>query len=155
MKTFKPILFHRPNNLVSKAIRSVTGSYWNHAGALIWIDGDWWLLEAVENGVVLWLWSEAKAYYDKFNCEYKICYDIPMRRDFKNKVNKGYEYFALLKDFAYYTSMRFFGDCWLTKYLSNIDNPKRFVCFELIAYLRGDAKPWGATGVSFDSKKNI
>lgn len=156
MQLFTPILFHRPNNLLSKAIRMVTGSYWNHCGAIFLDkDGDLMFIESVEGGTKIWLWSEAKTYYDKFNCEYKFCYEREMVRNYKKKLNAGYEYFKFIREPFYYLSCKVLGnDSKITKWLSNLDDPTRFVCFELISYLQGDSKPWGATGFRFDNKKN-
>ena len=154
--TFQPVLFHRPNNLISKGIRAVTGSYWNHCAALFFDEqGDLMLLEAVEGGVRIWLWSEARKYYDKFNCEYFMLPSREMVRNYKPLLGAGYEFMAFPRELLYFGSQNILGkENKFTKYLSNIDDPTKFVCFELISYLQGDKNTWGATGLRFDNKKN-
>lgn len=153
---YTPVLFYRPHNLVSKGIRSATGSHWNHAGALFYdADGDLMLLEAVEGGVRVWLWSEAKAYYDQFECEYKFCEERTFVKDYKKTLGAGYDYMGIVRDLFYYTSLNFLGENnVVTVYFSNKDDKSKFVCFELLLYLEGHPKPWGASGLSFDDRVN-
>jgi len=155
MLYFKPVLFHRPHNIISKGIRLVTGSYWNHAGAYcIDENGVEWFIEAVEGGVRIWLWSKALAYYQQFDCEIRFMGKRPMLRDYKQVLGDGYEYAAFPRELFYYSSLRFLGPTnKLTKNLSNIDDKSKFICFELVSYLQGDEKPWGANGFNWSFKK--
>lgn len=155
MLYFQPVLFHRPHNLISKGIRLVTNSYYNHAGAyFIDENGVEWFVEAVEGGVRILLWSKALVYYKQFDCEISFYASRPMVRDYKEVLGNGYEFAAFPRELAYYSSLRFLGtENRITKWLSNIDDKSKFVCFELVSYLQGDEKPWGANGFNWDSKK--
>jgi hypothetical protein len=154
MKNITPVLMHRPANLISKGIRLVTGSYWNHAGFKVTVEGIVMFVEAVEGGVRIWTWEKAKEYYDSKNCEYKFLPDCIMERSYVSKLSSGYEFMTFPREILYLTSIKLFGNCYLTDKLSNLDDPSKFVCFELLAYCMGKHYPWRATGKTFDNKLN-
>jgi hypothetical protein len=154
MKNITPVLIHRPANLISKGIRLVTGSYWNHAGFKVQVEGIMMFVEAVEGSVRIWTWENAKSYYDDSNCEYKYLPDCVMERSYVSKLGASYEFMRFLRDPAYLLSYKLFGECWVTDTLSNLDDPTKFVCFELLAYCMGKQRPWRATGKTFDNKLN-
>jgi hypothetical protein len=154
MKNITPILMHRPDNLISKGIRLVTGSYWNHAGFKVQVEGITMFVEAVGGSVRIWSWKNAKAHYDSSNCEYKFLPDCIMERSYVDKLGAGYEFMAFIRDPAYLLSVKLFGKSYITDKLSNLDDPSKFVCFELLAYCMGKKNPWRATGKTFDNKLN-
>ena len=145
---------HRPDNLISKGIRLVTGSYWNHAGFKVQVEGITMFVEAVGGSVRIWSWENAKAHYDSSNCKYKFLPACFMERSYVDKLGAGYEFMAFIRDPAYLLSVKLFGKSYITDKLSNLDDPSKFVCFELLAYCMGKNNPWRATGKTFDNKLN-
>lgn len=120
----------------------------------IYIDGREYLVEAVEGGVRIWLWSKAKSYYDKYNCEYEYLSPVEMKRDFIPLLGDGYEFMSFLRVPMYLASVRYLGNCYITRKLSNMNDTSKFVCFELYAYCAGHSYPWNCTGLTFDKRRN-
>jgi hypothetical protein len=129
------LLCHNPNNLISKGIRLITDSKYNH-GAILF-DGD--VYEFNEYGKVV------TPYIDwKYKGTVKHV-PIHIVNDPRN-INGKYDFGIFLNEVLF---------C-LTKneYFSNRDNPDAWYCFEFCGYVMGMKNSWKLTGKDFESLTN-
>lgn len=153
---YRVVLVHRPDNLISKGIREVTDSYWNHS-----------YLER-ENGVCCEaVWPKVrkisevdiKAYYDKHNCEYSYGEWYESDVEFSKYLNKPYQLNIFWRQPLYYYLAYKYGKAhWTTKQLSNRGDDGSWFCHELCADHKGLKKPHLADGKYFsnlDKKGNV
>lgn len=148
------VLFHRPKNLVSKAIRLFTGSYWNHAGFLYKNnDGEYYFIEAVENGIMRLTMPQMTKKYGKI-CEIKFLPEVDSDFDLTTLIGIKYQ-FSIFWTFPLFVAIkRVFGTTSkITNYFSCVNNDNRYYCFELVAEVTGKINSHLADGFYFDDKK--
>ncbi len=131
------ILCHRHNNLISKGIRGITGSYWNHSAILV----NGYVYEAVYPRIKKTPYTE---WLELHNYELKLI-DYELINDPNELVGLRYDLGIFVNELCFY----------LTKleYFTNRNDSKKWFCFELSAYLVGKKNSWKANGLTFDNKK--
>lgn len=146
MKCFV-ILCHRPNNLISKGIRAVTGSYWNHSAILL----DGYIYEAVYPKIRKIKYTDWQLLhnYEIKSIEYTLVYNP------NDYVGLGYDLGVFVNELCFYLASKLFGKySKLAKWFSNRNDSKKWFCFELCAYLVGKKNSWKANGLTFDNRTN-
>jgi len=133
------ILCHRPNNLLSKGIRFITGSYWNHSAILV----NGYVYEAVYPRIRKMRYSEWIELHSNIERKY-IDYEL---------VNDPNELVGLRYDLGIFVNELCF---YLTKleYFTNRNDVNRWFCFEMTAWCVGKKNSYKANGLTFDNKKN-
>lgn len=129
------ILCHNPTNLVSKGIRLVTRSYWNHSAILY----NGYVYEFTDVGKKKTKYSEWK--YNGITRLESV--DLQIDPD---TVNGKYDFGVFVNEILFYiTKFDFF---------TNRDNPDAWYCFEFCAYCMGLSNYWRYTGKDFESLPN-
>ncbi len=126
------ILCHNPTNLISKGIRFVTKSYWNH-GAILY---NGFVYEFNTKGKVVTKLSEW--HYNGIT-QYR---EVVLVRD-PNDVKGFYDFGVFVNEALFY----------ITKldYFTNRNDVSKWYCFEYCAYLIGMPNSHMATGKDFES----
>ena len=141
------ILCHRPNNLISKGIRFITGSYWNHSALLV----NGYVYEAVFPRIRK---KEYKEWLELHkDIELKHIFDI-LKNDPNQLVGLRYDLGVFVSELCFYIASRIFGkDSKIAKFFSNRNDVSKWFCFELCAWCVGKPNSWRANGFTFDNKK--
>lgn len=140
------ILCHRPNNLLSKGIRYITGSYWNHSAILV----NGYVYEAVYPRIRKMRYSE---WLELHNYELELI-DYELINDPNELVGLMYDLGVFVNELCFYISSRIFGKYSKTaKFFSNRNDEKKYFCFELSAWCVGKRNSWKSNGLTFDNKK--
>jgi hypothetical protein len=146
MKCFV-ILCHRPNNLISKGIREVTGSYWNHGAILV----NGYVYEAVYPRIKKTPYTE---WLELHNYELKLI-DYELINDPNELVGLRYDLGIFVNELCFYVASRIFGKYSKTaKFFSNRNDEKKYFCFEMTAWCVGKKNSWKANGLTFDNRTN-
>lgn len=150
---YRTVLVHRPTNLISKGIRYVTDSYWNHS----YVECENGLCcEAVFPKVMIISNVDIKAHYDSYNCEYKYCEWYESENGFDKYLNKPYQLNIFWRQPLYYLLAYEFGKThWLTNWFNNAGNDNSWFCHELCADHKSMKKPHLADGRYFDNRNNL
>ena len=125
------LLCHNPNNLISKGIRLITNSYWNH-GAILF-EGN--VYEFNEYGKVVTPYVNWKYKGDVRNVPIHIIND-------PRNINGHYDFGVFVNEVLFYlTGFDFF---------TNRDNPDAWFCFEFCGEVMGLKNSWKLTGKDFE-----
>ncbi len=134
------ILCHKKNSLISKGIRFITGSYWNHSAILV----NNFVYEAVFPRIRKMRYSEWVDINE--NVERKAI-EYELINDPNEMVGKSYDLGIFINEVLFYlTKLEFF---------SNRNNENKWFCFEFSAYCVGKNEYWSANGLTFDKKSYI
>jgi hypothetical protein len=133
------ILCHRQKNIISKGIRFITGSYWNHSAILV----NGYVYEAVYPRI-------RKTPYKEWLELHK---DIELKHIFDTLKNDPNELVGLRYDLGIFVNELCF---YLTKleYFTNRNDVNRWFCFELSAWCIGKKNSYKANGLTFDNRTN-
>jgi hypothetical protein len=146
---YRVVLVHRPSNLVSKAIREVTDSYWNHS----YLEGmDGVCCEAVWPKVRVISVIEIKAHYDAFGCVYEYGEWYESEITFEKYLNKPYQLNIFWRQPLYYALAHKFGKTHaITSIFNNRGRNGSWFCHELCADHKGLKSPHLADGRYFSN----
>jgi len=141
------ILCHRKNNLISKGIRFITGSYWNHSALLI----NGYVYEAVYPRIRKIRYSEWIELHSNIERKY---IEYTLVNDPNKLVDLRYDLGVFVNELCFYVASRIFGKYSKTaKFFSNRNDEKKYFCFELCAWCVGKKNSWKSNGLTFDNKK--
>lgn len=141
------ILCHRPNNLISKGIRFITGSYWNHSALLV----NGYVYEAVYPRIRKMRYADWIELHQNIERKY---IDYELVNDPNELVGLRYDLGIFINELCFYIASRIFGKYSKTaKFFSNRNDEKKYFCFELSAWCIGKPNSWKANGFTFDNKK--
>lgn len=141
------ILCHRPNNLISKGIRFITNSYWNHSALLV----NGYVYEAVYPRIRKMRYAEWIELHSNIERKY---IDYELVNDPNELVGLRYDLGIFVNELCFYIASRIFGKYSKTaKFFSNRNDEKKYFCFELCAWCVGKRNSWKANGLTFDNKK--
>lgn len=132
------ILCHRPNSLISKGIRFITGSYWNHSALLV----NGYVYEAVYPRIRKMSYSEWIELHSNIERKY-ILYTLV--NDPNELVGLRYDLGIFVNELCFYLTK--------LKYFTNRNDVNRWFCFEMTAWCVGKKNSWKANGFTFDNKK--
>lgn len=143
------ILCHKNNSLISKGIRFITGSYWNHSAILV----NNFIYEAVFPRIRKIRYSEWVDINE--NVERKAI-EFELINDPNEMVGKSYDLGIFINEVLFYLFARINGKTSKSaKFFSNRNNDSKWFCFEFSAYCVGKKKYWSANGLTFDKKSYI
>lgn len=128
------ILCHNPTNLISKGIRLVTNSYYNHSAILF----EGYVYEFNEHGKVVTRLSDWK--YNGITTYKEVNLIVNPRTVFGK-----YDFKIFLNEFMFYLTG------W--EVFTNKNRIDMYYCFEFCAYCMGLPKSWMATGKTFEKLK--
>jgi hypothetical protein len=131
MKAFI-ILCHNPTNLISKGIRLVTGSFWNH-GAILY---NGYVYEFNINGKVVTRLSDWN--YNGITQYREVNLVVN-----PNDVNGYYDFGVFVNEALFYLTG------W--EYFTNRNDENKWYCFEYLAYCMGLDNSHMANGKDFES----
>jgi len=141
------ILCHRKNNLISKGIRFITGSYWNHSALLI----NGYVYEAVYPRIRKMRYSEWIELHSNIERKY---IDYELVNNPNKLVDLRYDLGVFVNELCFYVASCIFGKYSKTaKFFSNRNDEKKYFCFELCAWCVGKPNSWKSNGFTFDNKK--
>lgn len=128
------ILCHNPTNLISKGIRLVTNSYYNHSAILF----EGFVYEFNEHGKVVTRLSDWK--YNGITTYREVNLVVNPRTVFGK-----YDFKIFLNEFMFYLTG------W--EIFTNKNRIDAWYCFEFCAYCMGLPGSWMATGKTFENLK--
>lgn len=141
------ILCHRPKNLISKGIRFITGSYWNHSALLV----NGYVYEAVYPRIRKMRYAEWIELHQNIERKY---IDYELINDPNELVGLRYDLGVFLNELCFYIASRIFGKYSKTaKFFSNRNSKEKWYCFELSAWCIGKKNSWKANGLTFENLK--
>ena len=124
------ILCHNPNNLISRGIRFITNSYWNHSAILF----EGYVYEFNQKGKVVTKLSEWKYNGVTSFKEVKLVVN-------PNDVNGYYDFGVFINEALFYLTG------W--EYFTNRNNITKWYCFEFCGYCIGMSNSWKLSGKNF------
>ena len=125
------LLCHNPTNLISKGIRGVTGSKYNH-GAILF-EGN--VYEFNEYGKVV-------TPYHGWTYPGTVTIVLVTITNDPRNINGHYDFGIFINETLFYlTDLEFF---------TNRDNPNAWFCFEFCAEVMGLPNSWKANGKTFE-----
>lgn len=154
----KPVLFHRYSNLISKGIREITNSYYNHAGLIFSLDDKLFFVEAVEFGVIV---MPVDSMYKKYShiAKIKVLDEVETNIPFWEHFGDKYDFTVFGSQIYFYALKQLLGEeNSIVKQFSNEKIENAFYCFEFVAYAIGLENSWNSDGTWFsnlDSNGNI
>ena len=128
------ILCHNPTNLISKGIRLVTNSFYNHSAILF----EGYVYEFNEHGKVVTRLSDWK--YNGITTYREVNLIVNPRTVFGK-----YDFKIFLNEFMFYLTG------W--EVFTNKNRIDSWYCFEFCAYCMGLHESWKATGKTFENLK--
>lgn len=128
------ILCHNPTNLISKGIRLVTNSFYNHSAILF----EGFVYEFNEHGKVVTRLSDWK--YNGITTYREVNLVVNPRTVFGK-----YDFKIFANEFMFYLTG------W--EIFTNKNRIDRYYCFEFCAYCMGLPNSWMATGKTFENLK--
>ena len=126
------LLCHNPTNLISKGIRLITKSKYNH-GAILY------------NGNVYEFNEKGKVVTPYIDWHYKgTVKHVPIHiNPLLLNVKGSYDFGIFVNEVLFYLTK--------SEYFSNRDNPNAWYCFEFCGYVIGMKNSWKLTGKDFES----
>ena len=124
------ILCHNPNNLISKSIRFITNSYWNHSAILF----EGYIYEFNHKGKIVTKLSEWK--YNGVTSFKEV--ELVVN---PNDVNGYYDFGVFINEALFYLTG------W--EYFTNRNDINCWYCFEFSGYVIGMPNSWKLTGKDF------
>ena len=125
------ILCHNPNNLISKGIRFITNSYWNHSAILF----EGFVYEFNQHGKVVTKLSEWK--YQGVTSFKEVELTVNPRTVFGK-----YDFKIFINEIMFYLTG------W--EVFTNKNRIDAWYCFEFCGYCIGMPKSWKLTGKDFE-----
>ena len=146
---YRTVLVHRPTNLISKGIRYVTNSYWNHS----YVECENGLCcEAVFPKVRVISNVDIKAHYDSYNCKYLFTNWYESENGFDKYLNKPYQLNIFWRQPLYYfLAYKLGNDNYITLKFGNKGNDNSWFCHELSADHKSLKSPHLADGRYFSN----
>jgi len=130
--SFKKGYTLNPLSWLGEAIRLIADIDYNHTGVLYYKDGNWYLQEAIDDGVVSKIFTESNAfhYYTEYTVEtFKFTYNYNECIARLNEIEgKKYDFLGLL---VYQFYLNLFNK-WIGRAARDKD---KFYCYESVAYI--------------------